>query len=142
MKRTLLQMLVIAAIALVPAIASALWHPNRPPFTAPQLQAWEVSLLTAKHWGDAVIWVDARSRPKYERGHIPGALLLNEDEWDTLLPQVLLKWQPGKRIVLYCDSRQCHGSHFVAERLRRESQLKDVFVLANGWQAWVEDQQK
>ena len=96
----------------------------------------EVMLETVLGWGERVQWVDARPRAKFDREHIPGAVLLNEDEWDQLVPGFLNEWDPEKKIVIYCDGGACEASHAVAKKLREEMQLSEVWVLKGGWDAW------
>ena len=101
-------------------------------------------MAQAQVWGENVLWIDARPEDHFEREHVPGALLLNEDRWNELLPQVLGTWSPEKRVIVYCDTDGCGASREVAHRLREEAGLKDnegknsVFVLKGGWKAWVE----
>jgi len=129
--KTLRQFLVILAIALPPAVATGLWHPRRPAW-----QSDEVTLAAATAWGQTVLWVDARPDPDFAQAHIPGALPLNEDRWDDLLPDVLDHWDTTRKIVVYCSSLSCQTSHDVARRLREETGLPNVFVLQGGWEAW------
>lgn len=128
------QFALLLLIALVPAaISGALqlgWNPEEP------LGPGEVSITTARNWGDKVQWVDARPRAKFERAHINGALLLNEDEWTKLVGPFLDAWDPDKTIVVYCDGGSCEASEAVAERIRTELRLGDVHVLKGGWSAW------
>ncbi len=70
----------------------------------------------------------------------PGLVLLNEDRWNELLPQMLAVWSPEKRVVVYCGSESCGSSREVARRLRNDAQLKNVFVLEGGWEAWKGNQ--
>jgi len=81
-------------------------------------------------------WIDARSKAAYEAGHIPAALLLNEDSWEQLLPDLIASYAPDMTLVVYCDSNQCDASKQVARRLREEIGLHNVFTLEGGWQAW------
>ena len=92
----------------------------------------DAALLRAKN----VLWIDARWEAEYAQARIPGALPLNEDNWNKLLPAVLSAWQPGRRIIVYCGSRQCQASREVAERLRDQVGLADVFILKGGWESW------
>ena len=92
-------------------------------------------LQTALGWGDKVLWLDARTKAEYGKGHIPGAMLLNEDDWDGLLPRVLAAWNKDRIIVVYC-SRGCNAGREVAGRLREDAQLPQVYVLKGGWEAW------
>jgi rhodanese-related sulfurtransferase len=97
----------------------------------------EVELATVRPWGDAVLWVDARPRAKFEREHIPGAVLLNEDEWVRLVGPFLDAWEPEKTIVVYCDGGSCDASRAVARRIKTELGVDNaVWVLKGGWDAW------
>jgi len=96
-----------------------------------------VSVDQARSWGGNVIWVDARPDDEFARDHVPGALSLNEDRWNELLPQFLTAWSPGKKIVVYCSAQSCDLAREVAERLRKEAQVPDAFVLEGGWEGWV-----
>ena len=80
--------------------------------------------------------MDARPRTRFEAGHIPGALLLNEDEWEALVNPFLDAWQPDQTVVVYCDGGGCEASRHVADLLREKLELKSVFVLKGGWPAW------
>ena len=67
---------------------------------------------------------------------VPFDIPLNEDQWDVQIETVLLRWQPGTRVVVYCDDTACAASRHVAERLRQDYRLPDVWVLHGGWTAW------
>ena len=95
----------------------------------------QISLTAAIARQSPVLWIDARSADEFNRKHIPGALLLNEAEWSSLLPAVLEKWEPNQMAIIYCDSPDQQASHEIAERLR-EIKLGPVFVLNGGWQTW------
>jgi len=82
-----------------------------------------------------VIWIDARSVADYDAEHVPGALLLNEENWSSLVPKVLESWDSGCTAVVYCSSPGTQASREVAERLR-DFKLGPVFVLQGGWIAW------
>ena len=132
--RTLRQLTLVLALALVPALVSGAWQLR---WRAEEpLAPGEVRLATARQWGDQVQWVDARSRAKYERTHLPGALLLNEDEWDKLVGPFLDAWDADKTLIVYCDGGSCVASEAVAERIRTELKIGGVYVLKGGWAAW------
>jgi len=129
------------AIALLPAILAMLFHPRRVEWNPETLSEGEISLEQALAWGESAIWLDARSRADFEAAHVPGALLMNEDEWNELLEEFIMREsdQPGAPIVVYCDSRECGASKHVAERLRGdEFRFQNVHVLHGGWKAWSE----
>jgi rhodanese-related sulfurtransferase len=131
MSQSLRQAAAILLLAMLPAVASALWHPRRPAW-----QSDEVTLAAASAWGKNVLWVDARPDADFARAHIPGALPLNEDRWDDLLPHVIDQWDPSRKVVVYCSTLSCQASRDVARRLREEVSLPNVFVLQGGWEAW------
>ena len=135
MQSVLRQVLIICLVALIPAGATALFHPKRPAWSEERLGEWEMTLSDVANWKDKPLWVDARSKASFEKDHIPGAVPLNEDQWDELLPGVLGAWKQDQSIVVYCDSAQCESSNAVARRLR-EAGLGPVFVLKGGWAAW------
>ena len=93
-------------------------------------------MAEAKKWGETVLWIDARAEAEFEKAHVPGAIRLNEDDWDTLLPGVLAAWSEDRKVVVYCSRLTCNLSHEVAERLRNEVALKNVYVLQGGWEEW------
>jgi len=125
------QILAILLLATLPAIATGLWHPRRPSW-----QSDEVTLAAATAWGTSVLWIDARPDADFARAHIPGAIPLNEDHWEDLLPGVIDQWDIKRKVVVYCSSLSCQTSRDVARRLREEVNLPNVFVLQGGWEAW------
>ena len=82
-----------------------------------------------------ILWVDARSKAKFERRHIPGALLLNQTDWENLISDFYDRWEPGRRIVVYGEVDSDNG-HEVASRLREGSAIDNVWVLKGGYEAW------
>lgn len=102
-----------------------------------------VNVEQARAWGDRTVWIDARPEDEFAQNHIPGAILLNEDKWNELLPQLLAVWTPDKNVVVYCSSLSCNASREVAKKLRESVQLKNsegkncVFVMEGGWEAWL-----
>jgi rhodanese-related sulfurtransferase len=129
------QALIIILAALVPAGLTAAFHPRRPSWSEETLASGEETLQTALGWGEKVFWVDARSLDEYDADHVPGAILLNLENWDQLFPKFLDQWNPDKNIVVYCGAASCELSREVAERLRKNN-IPSVFVLKGGWEAW------
>ena len=127
------QLAALLALALAPALVSALIQ-LKPTDRAPMQD--EVTASAAQSWGKKVQWVDARPRAKFEQGHIPGAFLLNEDEWDRLAPPFFDAWGPEKIVIVYCDGRNGDACDSVARRLREELKLENVHILKGGWSAW------
>lgn len=137
MKLLLRQGLLLLALPLLPAVVQGVYYRDKVSWNSPIAASDEATLEQARAWGDNVLWVDARHDEQFEREHVPGALLLNEDHWNELLPRVLENWTPAKRTIVYCSSKSCGASREVARRLREEAGLKNVFVLTGGWEAWL-----
>jgi len=133
--RLLRRIILIFALAAVPAGASAVLMLIRGDWNVFVDQ--QISLVEATQWKDRVLWVDARSETDFNKGHIPGALLLNEDDWSGLLPGLVQTWTPDRVIIVYCSSRSCQASEGVAKRLRDEAGFSSVYVLRGGWETWT-----
>lgn len=131
-RRALLQALLLLAIAAAPALVSGLLQLKKEEPLGPG----EVRAATARQWGAAVLFVDARPKARFDAGHIPGAVLLNEENWDDLFPAFSDAWDPDKTVVVYCDGGACDASQHVAARLREALQANNIFVLKGGWPEW------
>lgn len=130
--------LLIFLAALAPALAQRWWQPPdayrpRTGVAAETTAGERVSVETVRAWKRPFAWVDARTKAEFESGHVPEATLLNEDTWDSLLPEFLARWQPGQPVVVYCGA-SCESSRRVALRLRLAG-VEDVHVLEGGWDA-------
>jgi rhodanese-related sulfurtransferase len=136
------QAALLLSFALVPALFTAWLHPKRPAWSWTRPAVTELALADAVRLAPPVIWLDARPDEEYGAQHVPGALSLNEEHWEELLPKFMAAWQPGTRVVVYCNSQRCDASREVAARLRHELQIDNVFVLQGGWAAWLEAQKK
>jgi rhodanese-related sulfurtransferase len=134
---------VLITLALLPALGEAVYFRNKVSWQSRLSASEVVSVDQTRSWNDNVMWADARPAEEFETDHIPGAILLNEDNWNELLPQFLGQWSPEKKVVVYCSAQSCNAAAEVARRLREEAQLKDeegkncVFVLEGGWEEWL-----
>jgi len=128
---------VLVALAFVPAIGQAVYFRDKVSWQSPVPSSELVTVAQARAWNADAIWVDARPDEDFTRDHVPGAVSLNEDRWNELLPQFLATWSPDKKVVVYCSTQNCNASREVAKRLRDEAQLKNVFVLQGGWEEWL-----
>lgn len=76
-----------------------------------------------------IIVVDVRQPSEYERGHIPGSLLIPLDELDERLQEI----PEGKRVVTVCRSGSRSSR---AKRLLVENGLDNVHNMSGGMIAW------
>lgn len=142
--RIFLQSVLLLALAAVAGALVYRFHPNRPELylTRDAAGPGEITVIEAKARATAgpVIWLDARHRPEYEASHIPGALLLNEYDWENLLIAAfpsITEAPEGAPVIIYCDGQECAASRAVRDRLR-QTPLGDreLLILRGGWPAW------
>ncbi len=80
---------------------------------------------------DNLVVIDVRAAEDFEKGHIPGAINLPKDRWDTL--RGLSK---EKTNVVYCYTQQCHLAANACVRFA--SRGYPVMELDGGFEAWKE----
>jgi rhodanese-related sulfurtransferase len=144
--RLVWQSVLLLLLAAAGAWATWKWNPNRPELylvSEPAANSHEISVTAALALAKEkkVVWLDARTRKEYDKGHIPDALLFNLYEWEDLavpVVQLLSDSDPKSTvIIIYCDSPKCSASHDIAEKMR---QLPlgdwDIRILHGGWPAW------
>lgn len=146
MLRSILQAGVLLLLAAAAAWATHEWHPRAPALHLIQepLRNDEVSMeVIAERWQGRVLWIDARPQEQYEAGHVPDALLLNEQKFDDQLFNYLDTLQTNtKPIVIYCSGAKCEASRHVLERLKQTLPIENAFVLKGGWNAWQDSVKK
>ena len=82
--------------------------------------------------GADIVVVDVRAEEDYRKGHIPGAVNLPQESWNTL--EGLEK---GKLHVLYCYTQQCHLAASAA--LEFAAKGYSVMEMDGGFEAWEEN---
>lgn len=129
--------LILVAVSVVAGI-TFLVHPRAPAlYQQSERVENEATVEEVRQMGSAVVWIDARSEQDFEKGHVEGALLLNQEQWAELLwkHKDVIEGIEGTPVVVYCDGERCRRSSEVAERLRAEMGLDPVFVLKGDWRA-------
>jgi rhodanese-related sulfurtransferase len=138
MRRAFRDTILLLALAAIPAALAAWLHPGLRNGPTPPLAEHEITLTIALERPDTILWVDARGDEVFARGHIPGAISLEPSVREERMGELLERWTPETRIVVYCDSRSCDLSRTLAEELRSELGLDEVYFLRGGWEAWQE----
>jgi rhodanese-related sulfurtransferase len=141
--RILWQSALLLALSVAGAWATWKWHPKRPELylVIEQAGPGEITVtdaLALEKQG-RIIWLDARVRKEFEKGHIPGAFLLNLYEWEDLMRPVIetLQENQDRTLVIYCDSQKCTASHDIRNRMTEWGLGDfDIRVLRGGWPAW------
>ena len=126
---------------IAPAILTGWLHPRRPDWTAIRTEAaapvpGQLTLDQVRSAYANALWVDARSATDFAAGHVPDAVLLNEEDWDSGFANLIEKWDGERPLIVYCGGERCHASESVARRLRRELGFENIHVLQGGWTAW------
>lgn len=84
---------------------------------------------------ERVIWLDARSEEKFQAEHIPAAIHFALKNWESSLEKLFAVYESNLSIVVYCDAN-CESSKDVAQRLRKELKVENIFYLEGGFAAW------
>ena len=105
--------------------------------TTPSGIRLNLSLIEAKNlfMQNKSIFIDARPKDDYEKGHIRGALSLPWHEVDQRFMEATKDISLDTPIITYCDGETCDLSHKLANFLI-ELGFKNVKVLVNGWTKW------
>jgi len=146
MLRSISQAIVLLLLASAAAWATHEWHPRAPALYLihEPLRNDEVSMqVIAQRWQGRVLWIDARPQEQFDAGHVPEALLLNEQKFDDQLFNYLDILQTNtKPIIVYCSGAKCEASRHVLERLKQTLPIENAFVLKGGWNAWQQATKK
>lgn len=85
--------------------------------------------------GADIVVIDARpKKPKYVKGHIPGAISIPNTQFDKY--KDLLPAEKDKTLVFYCGGLKCALSHKSAKKALAMGYTR-VKVFATGYPAWV-----
>ena len=135
-------------LVLAAAAGALVWkfHPHAPELYLTHEEAGPgettVAAARARAAAGPVVWLDARHEKEFLAGHIPGALLLNEYDWENLLIAAfpaITEATEGTPVIIYCDGQTCAASRAVRDRLL-QTPLGDreLLILRGGWPAWQE----
>ncbi len=140
MSSAIRQAVILVLFAAAAAWATHAWHPRAPALYLVEepLRDDEISMQAIQErWQGKVLWIDARIQEQYDAGHVPGALLLNEQGFEQQLFNYLDALQTNtKPVVVYCSAAKCDASRKVLERLKQTLPIEKAFVLKGGWKAW------
>lgn len=82
------------------------------------------------------LFLDARPIDFYKMEHVPGALPLPENDFESAFERLEPRLRSTFDIVVYCSGFGCEASHIVAARLREHG--IQAAVLHEGWPAWTD----
>lgn len=82
---------------------------------------------------NGIVLVDARLKPSFDGGHIPGALSLPSRSTTEELQAFAARYPKTTRFVVYCGSDSCGMSHELAERMVKEAGVAYVSEMPGGY---------
>jgi rhodanese-related sulfurtransferase len=91
--------------------------------------------MEVSHWikeGASIRVIDVRAAEDYKKGHVPGAVSLPKDRWDSFEGL-----QKDKNNVLYCYSQTCHLAASAA--LKFANKGYPVMEMEGGFKTWQEN---
>lgn len=144
-RRAFLQSVLLLALTALAGALTWQFHPQRPELylTHEAAPEGEISISDAlnRQQKDGAVWLDARQAREYQKGHIPGAMLLNEYDWENLLTaafEAISQTPDNRPVIVYCDGQKCAASHAVREKLQTTTPIGDreILVLHGGFPAW------
>lgn len=127
--KMLWQVLALLLVPLLPAGLSAVYHRE---LVRSSREAAGSLVDSAVASAQAVLWVDARNEGERTKRPLSWALRLTEETWEQDLESVLMAWEPGTVIVVFCDEGPCSRSRQVAQRLTAETRIKSVMAIPGG----------
>lgn len=125
--------IIMAAVSACAAFGNFMINPNAPRIG---LLEDEIEATQIQSLGKNLLAVDARSPAEFEKGHVEGAVNLSEASFDSQLGGFLDAWTPGMAVLVYCSSSGCNSSRHIADRLRNECGIENVYILKDDWTKW------
>jgi rhodanese-related sulfurtransferase len=97
----------------------------------------DISLTEAKKlfFRQAAVFIDARPKEDFEKGHIKGAKSLPWRDVGQRFMPVTENLSPDTTIITYCDGEACELSRHLANFLI-DAGFSHVRILLNGWTKW------
>ena len=89
----------------------------------------------ALYFNQQAVFLDARSREQYRKGHVEGAKSLPWEDFERRFPQVMSGISRDAIIITYCDGESCNLSRELASALIAKG-YDQVRVLVDGWKLW------
>lgn len=92
--------------------------------------------LADLHRSGQHLFLDARSLAEYQAGHIPGAMSLPVNRFDTDFPDIAPLLDPDAPLIVYCGNPDCDQALRLAQRLR-EAGYTSVSLFPEGYEGWA-----
>ena len=93
----------------------------------------------AWHSEKGTIFLDARSKQEYDRGHIPGALPMPVGQFNDYFAKYEKQLRTAKKLVTYCHGVGCKLSDKVAKLVKDKKVDAEVGIFFGGWPQWQQN---
>lgn len=126
----------VFVIILVPIIGTKLgisYFSNRNAVEIIRLEAEDIYNLSLI---DSVIFVDAREKRFFDGLHITGAISVPYSRKSGWKKTELGAIEMGRPLVLYCDSKVCSMSSYLAQYLGKAG-FERIYILSGGIDTWL-----
>lgn len=112
--------------------------PAKPPESAVEIQHITLDQFRVFAEDGESLILDARPEIFHRLGHIPGALALPRDEFESYYQRhrEALEKNKARRLVIYCQGGSCEDSDLVSKALVRLGYTQ-IAIFTEGWNAWV-----
>jgi rhodanese-related sulfurtransferase len=94
---------------------------------------WDLTLSLLQR--GKIVLVDARYKPNYDVGHVPGAVLFPSGSLNDKLDDFQKKYPVATPLVVYCSDERCHSSQELVARLLNRG-YKTVRYVPGGYAEW------
>ncbi len=146
-KRVIFEVVVIALVSIVVSVGVNSFRSDGLPLAPgsnPQsptdpaeddIRSISIEQAIERYRAGEALFADARTAEDYAVGHIKGAANLPEHQMDEWLEDFLIKEQPDRFIITYCDGQHCPLALRLAQKLYLAG-FENVYYLPDGWQRW------
>lgn len=86
---------------------------------------------------EGAVLIDARTKPEYDEGHIPGAILIDYYEMGRYLEKLLPTLDTAQRTIVYCYGPDCDDAELLARELYMLG-FTDLHVFEGGYEEWID----
>ncbi len=85
---------------------------------------------------EGVLVLDARLELFHRLGHIPGAISLPREDFETVYPLVEKQLREAAAIVIYCSGSTCEDAELVKKALAAVG-VGNLSIFTGGWAEWT-----
>ena len=105
----------------------------------PSSEFRQINPSEARSHPNNLLFVDVRSRDRFDSAHISGAIHFDEQTSESSIDAIRSVWNPKLRTIIYGEGTGSDRAKRVARLLITALPSKNVLLLEGGWAAWPRD---